>query len=347
MIPFLQKKTTSCGLDLGTSWVKMVCLRKNKQGFALERIGHMTLPAHSRGDAKGLGAAVKTLHSSAAVRDRVVVSSLRGHEVIVKYLQLPLVKDMRGAVEKEAKEQIPFDLNDLYLDFQAVTSGEKKAKRAEVMVVATKKKVVNDLEAAIGEGGLSLAVVDVDAFALSNCFGFNYPEYSEPTYLLDIGGAQSILGVYEPGHPFYFREIDFGGQQITRVIARYLDIPMSEAEAVKFKGATSLPPDQSTDIQSSIQEACRNWCREIKRMEHFYQTSTSISSIPKQLFVSGGASLLPGVPELLGEGLGITVSYLNPWRKIEVDTNQFDSRYTEALGPQFVVSTGLALRGGA
>jgi type IV pilus assembly protein PilM len=345
LIPFLQKKTTACGLDLGTSWLKMVCLRNEKQGIRLERMGHMALPFQSKGDSKAIGSAVKTLHASLAFKDKVVISSLRGHEIIVKHMQLPLAKDMRAVVEKEAREQIPFDLTDLYLDFHSISPAEKKAKKVEVMVVATKKKVVMNLETTLELGGLALSMVDVDAFALSNCFEFNYPEQTEPVYLLDIGANQSILGIYEPHRPFYFRELGFGGQQITQAVGRQLDIPHNEAEALKRKGSEGIPVDQRQNTVRAVMDICRNWCREIQRMEQFFQTSTTISSLPRRFYISGGGSLLSGLIPLLTAELEMEVNRLDPWRKIEVDSNQFDTRYTKAFCSQFVVATGLALRG--
>jgi type IV pilus assembly protein PilM len=345
LIPFLQKKTTACGLDLGTSWLKMVCLRKEKQGVRLERAGYMALPFQSKGDLKAMGDAARTLHASMAFKDKVVISSLRGHEIIVKHMQLPLVKDMRAVVEKEAREQIPFDLTDLYLDFHIINPAEKKAKKAEVMVVATKKKVVMNLEATLERAGLALSMVDVDAFALSNCFEFNYPEQTAPVYLLDIGANQSILGIYEPRRPFYFRELGFGGQQITQAVGRQLDIPLNEAEALKRKGPEGLPEDQRRHTVRAVKDMCRNWCREIQRMEQFFQTSATISSLPGKLCVSGGGSLLSGLIPLLAAELEMEVSHLDPWRKIQVDSNQFDTQYTRTCGSQFVVPTGLALRG--
>lgn len=345
MIPFLHNKTTACGLDLGTSWLKMVCLRKGRQGIRLERMGHMTLPFQSKGDPRAVGTAAKALHASMAFKDKVVISSLRGHEIIVKHMQLPLAKDMRAVVEKEAREQIPFDLTDLYLDFHCTAPPEKKGKKTDVMVVATKKKVVMDLEATLEMGGLSLSVVDVDAFALSNCFEFNYPQQTQPVYLLDIGATQSILGVYEPHVPFYFRELGFGGQQITQALGRQLDLPFHEAEALKLEGPESLSSDQCERIRRAVREKCRNWCREIKRVEQFFQTSTSMTSLPQKLYVSGGGSLLSGLLPLLARELELEVSPLEPWRKIQVDSNQFDSRYLRAVGPQFAIPTGLALRG--
>jgi type IV pilus assembly protein PilM len=344
LIPFLQKKSTACGLDLGSSWLKTVCFCKDKQGVMLERIGRLALPFQSKGDARAMGQAAKRLHTALAIKDKVVTSSLRGHEVIVKHMQLPVVKDMRGAVEREAKEQIPFDLGDLYLDFQIVNSEDKKARKADVMVVATKKKVVADLEQTLQQAGLSLAVVDVDAFALSNCFGFNYPEHTDPAYLLDIGASQSILGVYDQGRPFFFREIGFGGHQITQIISRQLDVSLSEAEALKIKGSEGLQKEKCIELQSIISESCTNWCREIKRVDHFYQTSTNVTSLPSHLYLSGGGSLLPGVSAFLARELKLEVTYLDPWRKANVDSNNFDPLFVKAIGPQFVIASGLALR---
>ena len=345
VIPFLQKKTTACGLDLGTSWLKMVCLRNAKQGIRLERMGQMALPFQSKGDSKAIGNAVKTLHASMGFKDKVVISSLRGHEIIVKHMQLPLAKDMCAVVEKEAREQIPFDLTDLYLDFHVINPAEKKAKKAEVMVVATKKKVVMNLEATLELGGLALSMVDVDAFALSNCFEFNYPEQTDPVYLLDIGANQGILGIYEPHRPFYFRELGFGGKEITQTLGRQLDIHLNEAEALKRKGPQGLPENQRQHAARAVKDVCRNWCREIQRMEQFFQTSTTISAMPKKLCISGGGSLLCGVIPLFAEELEMEVSPLDPWRKILVDSNQSDTQYIKACSSQFVVPTGLALRG--
>ncbi len=344
LIPFLQKKSTSCGLDLGTSWLKIVSFGKDKQGLTLERVGHLHLPLQSRGDLRAVGLAAKKLHTSLAVNEKVVTSSLRGHEVIVKHMQLTLVKDMIRAVEREAKEQIPFDLNDLYLDFHVIKSRDKTVRKADVMVVATKKKVVSDLEKTLQRAGLSLAVVDVDAFALSNCFEFNYPEQTAPVYLLDIGTSQSILGVYEKGRPFFFREIGFGGHQITQIIARQLDISLPDAEALKIKGTEDLASEERLEIRRSILETCLNWCREIKRVEHFYQTSTSASSLPAHLYLSGGGSRLEGMTKLFARELKLEVVYLDPWRKVIVDTNGFDPLFLKAIGPQCVVASGLALR---
>ena len=344
LIPFLQKKSTSCGLDLGTSWLKIVSFGKDKQGLSLERVGHLGLSLQNRGDARSVGLSAKKLHTSLAVNDRVVTSSLRGHEVIVKHMQLTLVKDMARAVEREAKEQIPFDLNDLYLDYHLIKSKNKTIRKADVMVVATKKKVVADLEKTLQRAGLSLSVVDVDAFALSNCFEFNYPDQQGPVYLLDIGASQSILSIYEKGRPFFFREIGFGGHQITQIIARRLDMSLTDAEALKIKGSETLASEHHLEIRRSIIETCQNWCREIKRVEHFYQTSTSASSLPTQLYLSGGGSLLPGLTDLLARELELEVMPLDPWRKVNVDSNLFDPLFLKAVGPQFVVAAGLALR---
>ncbi|PIE68892.1 MAG: hypothetical protein CSA21_04980 [Deltaproteobacteria bacterium] len=342
MIPFLHKKTISCGLNVGTSWLKMVCLRKERQGISLDRLGNMVLPVRAKGDSRAVGKAAKVLHTSLSCNNTIVTSSLRGHEVIVKYMQIPLTKDMLPVVEKEAGEQIPFDLADLYLDFQVIKPGEKKAKKGEVMVVATKKKVVTDLEATLDIAGLSLAVVDVDAFALHNCFAFNYPEQTEPVYLLDIGSGQSILGIHEPGRPFYFREFGFGGQQITQAVAKELAISLEDAEGFKLKG---FPDNQHLEASHCMTEVCRHWCQEMKRVEHFFQTSTTISAVPKTMYVSGGGGLLPGLISLFASELDLEITYLEPWRKIDVDTNQFDHDYIKAVGPLFAIPTGLALRG--
>ncbi len=326
----------------------------------------MPLPLKGKGNAlrmgDGVGDMVTTLHHALALRDRVVISSLQGNAVIVKHMRLPpRTNDIRSAVEKEASRHIPFPLEDLYLDVHVFDAAREGSEDASVMVVAARKKVIHHLEAIMERAGLSLAVVDVDAFALHNCFAFNYPEQLEPAFLLDIGSTQSILALFTRNAPFAFRELGFGGQQMAQTLARHLKLPLHKAETLLCQGPEALalmcPGQSASEVGKIILKVCQSWCGEIRRVEPFFQTSTAFSSAssslaassasltPRHLYLSGGGSLLPGLDSLLGRELGMRVTRLEPWRKIRVDTNRFDSQYVQAVGPQFVIPTGLALRG--
>ncbi len=196
------------------------------------------------------------------------------------------------------------------------------------------------------KSGLNLSLVDVDAFALSNCFEFNYPELaSQPAYLLDIGGLQSIFAVFWKNQPLFFREMSFGGKQLTDAIAAALEVDTAKAEEQKMQGPAALDMGDKKRISLECTKVLNSWASEIKRLVSFYQTSIPAVKQAEHLFLSGGGSLFQGIGNILEEDLKISTRHMDPWKKVEVKANDFDPKYLEAIKPQFSVPTGLALRG--
>lgn len=280
------------------------------------------------------------------LKDKVVISSMAGHAVIIKRVTFAFSseKELGDIIQKESKQYIPFDINDVYLDFQKMGAGAKD-KTADVLLVASKKTVVHELEDVLTKAGLGLSIVDVDAFALSNCFEFNYPELlDEPSYLIDIGAQQSIFCVYWRQQPVFFREVSFGGQQISNAIAKVLNMNKFEAEKVKVNGGNGLTEQQAGQISQELAKIFQSWALELQRLIGFYQTTVTDAELGKRLFLAGGGSLLPGLLSSFRTSLGIEVRYLDPWRKVGADSSKFDEQFLRQVGPQFVVPLGLALR---
>ncbi len=334
-------------MDLGSTWGKTVKVSGKGKTAVLENLARLPwLPRDLEGPAQQ-GTKTRLLWEHLGLRDRVVISSMAGHSVIVKrvFFKSRPRKELEQSIYKEARQYIPFDLNDVYLDYQVMGPGGKED-TLEVMLVASKKKMVQDLIKIMDHGGLSLGIVDVDAFALSNCFEFNYPELvSEPAYLLDIGGLQSIFTIFWKNQPVFFREMSFGGRQLTDVISNQLEISRSEAEKIKLEGPASADQSEITALSKEIAATLSSWTQEIRRLIGFYQTSAPEAGQADRIFLSGGGSLLKGIKEFFQEELGMETHHLDPWKNIRVSANDFDPRYLDSVKPQFVVATGLALRG--
>ena len=341
-----QKKNPACGLDLGTDWVKLVRMAPEARGVRLASIGRMVRPLEGKDQSEAVSGALRTLWNRLGLKDRVVVSSMSGHDVIIKRVSLQIgdEKLLDDAIRREARQYIPFDVSDVYLDYEVVGRRGDEGRELDVLLVASKQKVVQELGQSLEQAGLSLSVVDVDAFALNNCFEFNYPEFQdEPVYLLDIGAQQSIFCVHYQDHPFFLREVGFGGRNLPQDLARVLNIGRDEAEKLKVSGGTG-DADGDEAPRKQIRKTVLNWVEELRRLIGLYQSLVPDARLAERLFLTGGGSLVSGLDIFLGQELGVSAAYLDPWRRVQVDANLFDRDYLEQVGPQFAVATGLALR---
>ncbi|MFP4167257.1 MAG: type IV pilus assembly protein PilM [Desulfonatronovibrionaceae bacterium] len=347
LITLRKQQSPKCGVDIGSSWGKVAKLAVKRRRVSLESVGRMAWQPKELEKPAAMGGRIRSLWEALDLKDRVVVSSMAGHAVIVKRVLFDRAsqKDMAANVQEQAKQYIPFDINDVYLDYQ-VMKEEPEGKNLDVMLVASKKKVVQDLIGVLEKAGLSLNVVDVDAFALSNCFEYNYPDYTDaPVYLWDIGGQQSVFCVYWQNQPLFFREMNVGGRHVTDALAGALNLNRSEAEKIKLEGPDGLTEDQKSAVQDKLQSLFEGWSSEVKRLVGFYLNSMPEAEPAKKLMLSGGGSLLPGLRKAMAAGLELEVERFDPWRQIAVDSNRFDFKYIKSVAPQFAVATGLGLRG--
>lgn len=324
----------------------MVKIRPGKGDLILESLSRSPWQPGDLDNNSATAKKIAGLWSQLSLKEQVVASSMAGHAVIVKRVtfESDSPKTLSDTVHKDARQYIPFDINDVYLDFQVLGPGAKE-KSYDVLLVASKKKVVQNLSEVIGQSGLSLSVIDVDSFAICNSFEYNYPEQQEkPVYLLDIGGAQSVFCIYHNAQPVFLREVSFGGRVVTESLASILNLKRFEAERIKLSGKEDLDAKNAKAISDAVNKTFKNWCDELKRLIGFYQSSSSNVVPAESLYLSGGGALLSGLKDVFQKELGLDVQYHNPFRKVFVDRNSFQKEYLDEVGPQMVVPFGLALR---
>jgi len=333
-------------LDLGSEWLKLVKIRPGKSDLVLESLARCPWQPGDLDNSSATAKKIMSLWSQLLLKDQVVASSMAGHAVIVKRVtfESESLKTLGDTVMKDARQYIPFDINDVFLDYQVLGPGQKE-KSFDVLLVASKKKVVQNLGDVIGQSGLSLSVIDVDSFALCNSFEYNYPELQDkPVYLLDIGGAQSVFCIYHNAQPVFLREVSFGGRVISESLASILNLKRIDAERIKLSGKDDIDEKIKKAIADSVNKTFKNWCDELKRLIGFYQSSSSSVVPAESLYLSGGGALLGGLRDVFQKELGIDVQYHNPFRKVFIDRELFQKEYLEEIGPQMVVPFGLALR---
>ncbi|MCF8039278.1 MAG: pilus assembly protein PilM [Desulfohalobiaceae bacterium] len=341
------KKKTITGLDLGNNWTKVVRVQPKGKTLTLERIGRRAWTREDKKKQETLSGGLQQMFRDLEIRDRNVIASLAGHSVIIKQFDAKIAEKEKKAridINRLATQQIPFDIKDVFLDYHFAGPGAEENTR-KVLLVASKKSMVLELQKTIANAGLSTLIVDVDGFALTNCFEYNYPEHHPgSTYLLDIGAVQSIFCVHSGNYPSFIRDAGFGGQHITNRLAALLDIKHKEAESLKMNGADHLELKAKRKISPELEDIYSSWAEEIQRLIHFYRNTKGSDHSVSTLFLSGGGSISQGLRESLAFHLGLEVQYMDPWRRISLDESRFDPAYLQSCGPQYCVAAGLALR---
>lgn len=341
------KKKSACGLDLGSHWAKVVRVLPVRNGVQLDRLGRLSWSRKDREKNDNIAQKLQEMFDVLQLKDRTVVSSMAGHAVIIKRVELPVAdtKDLDENIHKQAKQYIPFDIDDVYLDFQVMGPG-REANTQSVIIVASKKKMVQEVQEIFEKAGLGTSIVDVDGFALSNCFEFNYPErQAQSTYLLDIGASHSVFCVYANSEPIFIRDVAFGGQQVTEKLSSALDQNRRDVEKLKMSGLDSLQEEGLKErAKHELTSLFGSWSEEVQRLITFYHNSLDNPQSSDTLFLSGGGCLLQGIQEHFSNYLELDVGFLDPWKNIDWDEKSFDGEYLTNNGPQFALAVGLALR---
>lgn len=344
---FLRKKDV-IGIDIGSSSIKLVELKEKNGVYELLNFGMASLPPEAIVDGAIMDSltvadVIKGLISGLKIRTKNVVTSISGHAIIIKRISLPTMtkEELEESINWEAEQYIPFDINDVNLDFQILGEGED-LNHIDVLLVAVKRDMVTDYTTAINEVGLNPVIVDVDSFALGNMFEVNYPdEKKDIVALVNIGASVMSINIIKNGIPLFTRDISVGGNQFTEEIQKYFHISYDEAEKIKVEGkAEKIKSEEIAEVIKKVSEAV---AIEVQKSLDFYASSSPEKMISK-LYLSGGVSKLKGIDEVIRKKIGLDVEKINPFKNIKYKENNFDPEYITNIAPFVAVGVGLAVR---
>lgn len=342
------------GLDIGSSSIKVAELRETKKGYALQNFGMAKLPPEAIVDGALMNAAaiveaIQTLLGERKIKTKDVVTSVSGQSVMIKKIPLPAMteEELEDQIQWEAEQYIPFDINDVNLDFQILKPGDD-AGNMEVLLVAAKKDMINDYMAVITESGLNPVVVDVDAFALENMYEINYQIMeNEVLALVNIGASVINILVTKNGQYMFSRDVSSGGKLYSEEIQKQLSVSYEEAEMLKLGGTAAKGETEEVmrrEVSTVLRSVSEQLAGEIARSLDFYQAAAAEEHINK-IWLSGGSCRIPGLAEVIQQKQNIPVEILDPFRNVERNPKQFDPGYLEQeVGPQAAVVIGLATR---
>src|SRR5262245_30496803 len=345
-----RKSKAVVGLDIGSSAVKAVELRPAGKGYRVAAFGLEPVPPDSIVDGAIIDAVAvadsirRVFDQRRAFQSKEVCASLSGNAVIVKKITLPVMTEteLGESIYWEAEQYIPFDIQDVNLDYQILDPGTGPESRGsmDVLLVAAKKDKIADYTSVIAQAGRSAVVVDVDAFALQNAFEINYGfDPHRVVVLLNAGASAVNINILQGDQSVFTRDISMGGNAYTEAVQRELDLPFESAEQLK----RGIPVDGATfeDAQPVLRAITDNVLLEIQKTFDFFKASASSDQIDR-IMLSGGASRVDGFREMLQERFAAPVEEFDPFRAVTWDAKKMGD--AADLAPTAAVAVGLALR---
>jgi type IV pilus assembly protein PilM len=334
----------SAGLDIGSGVVKLVVIDHSKAEPEIVQV--LTSPLVPDAIVEGevmdpvlVAETVRFLLTSAGLKRPGVLAAVGGHDVIVKKIPMDRMSqgDAREVIRWEAEQHVPFDMENVQLDFQILDPFGESAQMA-VLLVAAKRELIENRISLLADAGLDPAVMDVEAFALHNAFEHNYPnENRGMVALVNIGHETSNVNLIQDGMPVLVRDLPFGTRRLREALQRERGMTSDQAEDV-LQGRTE-PAALRTLLNDRVDELAVG----VERAAAFVLTQSGGEGVSR-VFLSGGGACVNGMAEALAARMNVRVEIANPVQRVAVKPEVMEAVPLEQLAPLLMLSVGLALR---
>lgn len=341
------------GLDIGDSSIKVVELKDmgRGRGYEVVRLGWEPLSNDAIVDGAIMDSqlvieTIQRLFQRCRIKTSSVSTALSGHSVIVKRISLPVMSEaeLAESIHWEAEQYIPFDIEDVNLDYQILEGSSLSGEgNMDVLLAAAKRDKINDYVGVISQAGLTPTTVDIAAFALQNAFEANYEfEPHQVVALVDIGAAVSSISVLHGGTSVYWRDINVGGNVYTDAIQKELNLSAEQAEQLKRgEEVDGIPYERVLPILASVNDDVGS---EIQKTLDFFKQISPTDDPLDRLYLTGGTASVVHLKESLAERLGTQVEVFNPFRKMPPSGRDATAELVNEMIPTASVAVGLALR---
>jgi type IV pilus assembly protein PilM len=281
----------------------------------------------------------------AGIKTKRVVSSVSGRSVIHRQVPMMTIPDaeLKQAMEYEADKYIPFDVTEVQLDAKRMQEGDSASAsgtgQMKVLLVAAKKNLIDEHINLLQSVGLSPAVIDVDFLALGNAFelrnlslGIND---NEVRALVDIGASKSDINIMRGNVSFFQREIFMGGNDLTDAVAKRFGEDPKDVEKMKKDPGGALE-----SMQDAMLPVLEDIGSEI-RLSFDYHENQYDQEV-KEVFISGGSVLFPGIDTMLAQIFNLPVKIWDPTEGLEITS--FNPGGMGGANSDMAIALGLASR---
>ncbi len=348
---FKRQPAPMLGLDISSSSVKLVELGQNKAGtLVLENCAIVALERGWISDGnidkfEEVADAVRRLIKKSGTKTKNVAMALPPSAVITKKIVLPggqSDQDLELQVETEANQYIPFPLDEVSLDFCVIGPSASSTDDVDVLIAASRREKVQDIQGLAEAAGLKPVIVDVESYAsrlaASRLIG-NMPNLGADSIvaLFEVGALTTSMQVIRNEEVLYDRDQAFGGAQLTQMIVRQYGFSLEEAENKKRSG--ELPEDYEAIVLKPFIESL---VQEIGRAMQFFFTSTTHNKVDL-VMMAGGSAALPGLTTAVKQQTSFACLVANPFEGMDIAEAVRTSKMSREA-PSYLTSCGLALR---
>jgi len=336
----LRRNQAILGIDLGTDSIKAVEGVKDGEDILITGYGQIEVPSQeARADA------LSDLLRHCGFRSRQAATAVSGRSVIVRFLnmvEMP-VENLKNAIRYEADKYIPFDLEEVVLDFHRLEEAVGLNKNEmKVLLVAVKREVIQEQVRLLTTAGLQPTTIDVDAFALGNAFVLAKRREAAETggriaALVDIGSSKTSINILRGEESFFAREVYMGGGDFSSAIAKRFGIEPYEAEQLKRS-----PGEREQEVQDAVLGAIEELGNEVDLSFDFFENQSDARV--EEVFLSGGGSCLPGLDAALERIFERKTSGWDPSAGVVVREDSVDIELMKENAPSLAVAVGLASR---
>ncbi len=377
---FLSNKTQLVAIDIGSSSIKLVQLAELKGGgYELTHFGMMPLAEECivEGAIKKpelVAEALKNLIKAEKIQGRYAASAVAGEAVFIKKIKVPVMseEELSAKITQEAEQYIPFDIDDVALDFQILgaieerQSGESEGsdedgldeesqntdsqkgdsegtgeEMMEVLLVAVQREVIDERTDILLEAGLKPAVIDLNVFALMNAAQLtNDLPSSGTTALVDLGDSFTHINIVQDGTMGYTRDIPVGGGYCSKMLMSKFKVPFRQTLEIK---QGKFPSDlKEEEVIETIARAYTKVLEEIQKSFEYFGTLSG-NQVEKVL-LCGGGSMIRGLDGFFADYLKVPVEILNPMQGVKINSKNFDQPLIDEMSGLSAVALGLATR---
>ena len=342
------RKAMTVGLDIGSGLIKLVAISHASGGPVLTKVAFTSIAndAIVEGEIMDPGIvaeAIKDLMASAGVKTKQVVTAVGGRDVIVKKITMDRMQeaDAREVIRWEAEQHVPFDMDNVELDFQ-ILDPEAEGLQMTVLLVAAKRELVETKLALLSDVGLEPSVIDVDAFALHNAFEVNYPDAMRGVVgLVNIGHETTNVNILDDGIPVLTRDIPIGTRRFREDMQRERGLSADETERI----LQSASADDT--LRPFLETRGEELAVGIERAAAFLQSASRSAGGVSRIYTTGGGARIPGINQVLADRLRLPVQMANPVERLQVADGVFDTMEVDHVAPLLMLPIGLALRSAA
>ena len=344
-----RKRDHLVGLDIGSSLVKVAEIKETSRGFVLKKFGVMEIPPGaivegSIQDVDGVAHVIRTLFKANKIKERKVAISTGGYSVVIKTINIPTAseKELQNSIRFEAEQYIPYDIEDVNIDFQILGTSAFSPDQMNVLLVAAKKDLVAEYMGLTHRAGLNPCIIDVDTFALQNIHEIvDKGSLSDVVMLVDVGHSKTSLNIIKGNISLMMRDNSLGTLQIAEEIVSATGCTYEQAEGIICGRETGLMAQEKVDaILSTI---VQKWCSEIYSVVNSYQSKSSEGNLNRVVLCGGGA-FVKGFSESLASKILTDVSIINPFSGLIIDGKLFPAPFLAQMAPLASIALGLALR---